>query len=117
MKLLIAGSRSITDFDLSPYVTEDIELIISGGAAGVDTLAEKYADEKRISKLIKRPNYKKYGKAAPLVRNREMVDIADRVLLIWDEVSRGTKFTQNYAAQKGKELLVITVTQSKGEKG
>ena len=52
MKLLIAGSRSITNFDISPYIPENVELIISGGASGVDTLAEQYADEHKISKLI-----------------------------------------------------------------
>ena len=39
MKLLIAGSRSITNFDLSPYISQDVDTIISGGACGVDRLA------------------------------------------------------------------------------
>ena len=44
MKLLIAGSRGITEFDLAPHIPKDTELIIAGGAAGVDTLAEQYAE-------------------------------------------------------------------------
>ena len=44
MKLLIAGSRSIKEFDLSLHVPTETELIISGGAEGVDRLAEEYAD-------------------------------------------------------------------------
>ena len=40
MKLLIVGSRSITDYDISPHIPAETELIISGGANGVDTLAE-----------------------------------------------------------------------------
>ena len=44
MKIMIAGSRSIEEFDLSGYISEDVELIISGGASGIDTLAEKFAD-------------------------------------------------------------------------
>lgn len=47
MKLLVAGSRSITDFDISKFVPQDSEIIISGGASGIDALAEKYADEKK----------------------------------------------------------------------
>ena len=42
MKLLIIGSRSITDFDLSPYIQPEVDVIISGGANGVDSLAERY---------------------------------------------------------------------------
>ena len=72
MKILIAGSRSIESFDLEKYIPEGAELIISGGAKGVDTLAEQYADEHKISKLILRPDYKRYGKAAPLIRNKSL---------------------------------------------
>ena len=31
MKLLIAGSRSVNNIDISPYIPEGVELIISGG--------------------------------------------------------------------------------------
>lgn len=31
MKLLIAGSRGITDFDLAPYISAEVTHIISGG--------------------------------------------------------------------------------------
>ena len=109
MKLLIAGSRSIRCFDLSGYVPSEVELIVSGGADGVDRLAEEYADKNRISKLILRPSYDKYGKAAPLKRNEAMVDIADSVLIIWDGRSRGTAYTAKYAQSKNKPTTVITV--------
>ena len=49
MKLLVAGSRSIKEFDLSPYIPDDVDEIISGGANGIDAIAEKYADDHRIS--------------------------------------------------------------------
>ena len=75
MKLLIAGSRSITDFDLSPYIPEDVDLILTGGANGIDTLAEAYADKHRISKLIMRPQYRLYHRGAPLKRNDRMVEL------------------------------------------
>lgn len=108
MKLLIAGSRSITDFDLSPYIPQDVELIISGGADGVDTIAENYADKHKISKLILRPDYSRYKRAAPLKRNEKMVDISDSVLIIWDGKSKGTLHTVRYSQKKEKNLLLIT---------
>ncbi|MBO5754734.1 MAG: hypothetical protein J6R89_01620 [Clostridia bacterium] len=107
MKLLIVGSRSIRDFDLSPHVPEGVEVIISGGANGIDTLAEEYADRNRISKMILRPDYARYGKGAPLKRNEEMVRLADVVLVIWDGVSRGTKYTVDYAEKQGKKVILV----------
>ena len=41
MKLMIAGSRSIEEFDFSPYITEEVELIITGGAKGVGLATTK----------------------------------------------------------------------------
>ena len=71
MKILIAGSRSIKNFDISEYVPKGVELIITGGAGGIDTIAEQYADKHRISKLVLRPDYQRYGKGAPLIRNKK----------------------------------------------
>lgn len=112
MKLLIAGSRSITDIDISQYIPTDTSLIISGGANGVDTLAEEYADKNRISKLILRPRYDLYRRAAPLKRNDEMVQLCDKVLIFWDGVSKGTKHTIDYANKIGKPIEIITLPLS-----
>lgn len=107
MKLLIAGSRSITEFDLNQYVPKDVDLIICGGAKGIDTVAEKFADNHRISKLVLRPNYALYGRAAPIKRNEDMIELADSILVIWDGKSRGTKYTIDYAKRKEKSVTVV----------
>lgn len=109
MKLLIVGSRSISDFDLSVHIPLNADLIISGGAEGVDSLAEDYADKHKISKLILRPQYDLYGKAAPIKRNQKMVEIAYSVLVVWDGNSRGTMSTIRYAKKMQKELTVIQI--------
>ena len=107
MKLLIAGSRGITDFDLAPYIPDDTDTIISGGAKGIDTLAEQYAEQNGLKKIIIKPEYEKYGKAAPIKRNETMVELADAVLVIWDGKSKGTKYTIDYAKKLNKEITVI----------
>ncbi|MBO5883524.1 MAG: hypothetical protein J6Q78_03880 [Clostridia bacterium] len=109
MKLLIVGSRSITNFDLSPYITKNIDTIISGGACGIDSVAEEYADMHRLSKYIIRPRYELYGRAAPIKRNEEMVDIADAVLIIWDGKSKGTQYTLKYAQKKNKQITLVNL--------
>lgn len=109
MKLLIVGSRSIKIFDLSPFISTEVDTIISGGATGVDALAEQYADSNRLSKYIIRPRYDLYGRAAPIKRNEQMVDIADAVLIIWDGHSKGTQHTIQYAKKIGKEVEIILV--------
>ena len=109
MKLLIVGSRNITNVDLEKYVPKGASIIISGGAKGVDTLAESYADKKGLSKLIMRPKYNLYGKGAPLKRNLEMVEIADQILVFWDGKSKGTKFTIDTAKKLDKSLTVIII--------
>ena len=107
MKLLIAGSRSITDFDLSPYIPADVDEIISGGARGIDALAEKYADEHKLSKHILRPKYHLYTRGAPIKRNKEMIEMADAVLIVWDGRSRGTRSTIQYAEKLKKTIKVV----------
>lgn len=110
MKLAIIGSRTITNVDLSKYVSDDVRTIISGGAKGVDEIAEKYADKKRLSKYIIRPQYIKYGKGGAIIRNREIVDFADEILVFWDGTSKGTKSTIDYANKIGKKIIVVELT-------
>ena len=109
MKILIVGSRSINDFDLSPYISAEVDTVISGGANGIDTVAERYADTQRLSKYIIRPRYDLYGRAAPLIRNEGMVDMADTVLIVWDGRSRGTEYTLNYAKKVNKPTILVQV--------
>ena len=100
MKIAIIGSRRINSIDISKYIPDDADMIISGGAMGVDTLAEQYADEHGIEKLIIHPDYELYGKSATLIRDKIIVDHADMVVAIWDGLSSGTAFTINYAKHR-----------------
>jgi len=112
MKLLIVGSRTIKKFALEKYIPKETTMIITGGAEGIDSLAEKYADEKRLSKLVLRPQYNLFGRAAPLKRNEEMVKICDVALIVWDGISKGTEYTIRYADKLGKNVILITESKS-----
>ena len=108
MKLLIAGSRTIKDFDLSPYITDDVDTILTGGAKGIDTIAEQYAKEHGLDLVVIKPQYDLYGKGAPIVRNKTLAENCDMALIIWDGTSKGTKFTADYVQKLGKPLSLIT---------
>ena len=60
MKIAIVGSRNICEADIEGYVSTADE-IVSGGAKGVDSLAEKYAKEKGIKLTVFLPEYQRYA--------------------------------------------------------
>ena len=66
-------------------------LLIHGGARGADAMGERWAKERRVRTRIYRPEYKKYKRGAPLVRNLQMIKESDVVVAFWDGKSRGTK--------------------------
>lgn len=106
MKIAIIGSRILTNVDVSKYVPDGITEIISGGARGIDTLAEKFADENGIPKTIIRPEYSRYKRGAPLKRNEKIVETADLIIALWDGKSRGTKYVIDYAKKLEKRVEI-----------
>ena len=106
MKLAVVGSRNIKEIDLAPY-TEGVTEIISGGARGVDTLAAAFAIANGIRLTEITPNYERYGRGAPIKRNYEIVDSADRVVVFWDGQSRGSQSVIKYAEKIGKPCQVV----------
>lgn len=101
MKVIIAGSRSITNYEtikelLEPYKNVITE-VVSGTARGVDKLGERWADNNNI--LIKRfpANWDEFGKAAGYIRNKEMAIYSDACIVFWDCKSSGSKHMINLA--------------------
>ena len=108
----IIGSRTITSLNLSQYLNpQDYAAILSGGATGVDSIAEQWARQNKIEFVLYKPNYKIYGKRAPLVRDEEMVNAADLVIAFWDGQSRGTKYTIDYAKSIGRKVKLFLVEE------
>lgn len=96
MFTLISGSRSINDYELVSDILSkaNITHIIHGGAKGVDSLAQKYAEENNIPTTIYPANWKKYSKKAGYIRNEEMakevVKNSGCSIVIWDGESKGS---------------------------
>ena len=109
MTLAVIGSRNCPPIDLGAYLDCQPDAIVSGGAKGADTYAREFAEKKGIRLIEHLPDYAKYGKAAPLVRNRLIIDDCDKVLAFWDGKSRGTKQTLDYAESKGKPIKIMRI--------
>ena len=107
--LAIIGSRACPPIDISTYLSFTPDTIVSGGAKGVDSYAREYAKKKGLKLIVFFPNYEKYGKCAPLERNKLIVDACDGVLAFWDGKSRGTKCALDYAKEIGKPITIVQI--------
>lgn len=119
MKVIIAGSRDFDNYKmLNAYCSlilkgckkADIE-IISGGAKGADSLAEKFALEHNLIFKKFPANWETEGKQAGTKRNREMINYVrdSKALLIafWDGTSPGTKNMITISINAGISVSVI----------
>jgi len=119
MKLSIVGSRTFNDKTKAFTVLDEIEkqigkidLIISGGACGADTIGELYAKSKNIPTLIFLPNWEIYGKSAGFIRNSKIVDNCDVIIGFWDLNSLGTKDSLKKAKNLNKIIYIFDFINS-----
>jgi len=106
MKLAIIGSRDLQIDNLEKYIPPGVSEIVSGGAKGVDSLAEIYAQRSGIPLKLFLPQYPRYGRGAPLKRNIEIISYADAVLAFWDGKSKGTKYVIENCKKRNVPLMV-----------
>ena len=106
MKVAVVGSRSIFATDIGMYISDGDE-IVSGGAVGVDSCAAEYAKKNGLKLTVFLPQYERYGRAAPIVRNKKIVDYADKIIAFWDGKSKGTLSVIKYAEKTGKLCEII----------
>lgn len=113
MKLAVVGSRTFNDYDKVIYTLDKfrdkITVIISGGAKGADTLAERYANQNGIKTVIYYPDWDSHGRSAGFIRNADIVKSSDAVIAFWDGRSKGTKHTIDYAKRLNKPVLIVEV--------
>lgn len=118
IKLAIVGSRTITSNEvfikeISVYLQAqnikfDNLVIISGGAKGIDSLAEAWANENNVPTIIYKPDYSNHGRSAPLVRNKIIAKECTHMLALWDGVSTGTIHVTKEASKLSKHVTIVT---------
>lgn len=111
MKVIIAGSRSVSNPDLIAiamilsqfHVVE----VVCGMAKGVDLLGKAWAEKKGIPVVEFPADWEKFGKRAGIVRNQRMAEYADALVAIWDGESRGTAHMIKSAQWEGLKVYVF----------
>lgn len=116
MKIAIVGCQYYTNYiyfkqTLNKWINYNgnITTIISGGALGVDSLAEKYAKEYNINLIVHSADWTKYGKNAGLIRNTLIVNDCDKVIAFPSKTSKGTWNTINQAKNKNKDVIIFSI--------
>lgn len=131
MKCAIIGDRTFEDYELLKKIIKKskfkITEIVSGGAKGVDTLAERYAEENNIPIKIFEANWKdlnqpgaeirermnkwtgkmeKYVFNAGFLRNTDIINYAECVIAIPSLTTSGTKDGIEKAKKQNKPMYI-----------
>jgi hypothetical protein len=111
-KVAIIGSRKFNNYAqlseiASNYIIDEDDEVISGGAVGADSMAQRWAKENGFDIHIFYPKYKKYGSPATFIRNEKIVRRSDLVLAFYSKgrfQQGGTANSANWARKLGIEL-------------
>jgi hypothetical protein len=117
VKLIVAGSRSfeedvidtkglIKSFLDRLIVEENISEIVSGMAQGPDLLGREYAIENNIPVKEFPADWSK-GRGAGYIRNAEMGDYADSLIVFWNGISSGTEHMVRYMQERNKPVIEV----------
>lgn len=106
MRVIIAGGRDyyFTDADelKLDQLRDQITEVVSGGAKGADACGERWARENQIPIKMFPAEWIKHKKAAGPIRNAEMADYADAVILF--PGGKGTKNMYETAKKYGLKI-------------
>lgn len=111
MKCIIAGSRTILDYQVVKKAIVDsgwdITEVVSGKAPGVDTLGELWAKNNGIPVKPFPANWEAYYTQAGPIRNRQMAEYADALILVWDGNSSGSRDMLKKAKTQKLKIYVV----------
>ena len=117
LHILVCGGRHFDDYDLLEKIIDDVVSqsgcndieIISGHCAGADRLGELYAERHNALSKIFPAEWKKYGKCAGPIRNKQMIDYISEFehKIVIAFTSANTKGTKNTIALAKKTNIPI----------
>jgi len=116
MKVIIAGGRDFTNYDLVEKAISksnfEITEVVSGCARGADTLGEAWALGNNVPVKGFPANWNLHGRAAGPIRNKAMAEYADALIAIWDGQSKGTANMITQAREFGLDVFIYLVKET-----
>lgn len=133
MRVLIAGSRAIDGKEGMKHLEAAIKAsgwniteVVTGGASGVDELADEWAKKNGIDRVVFPANWTGKGKSAGYKRNQKMVwyinlfakvdtdeEVLDKLqggcIALWNGTSSGTKHTIDISKENYLPLYIHLV--------
>lgn len=123
MKLIVSGGRDYTNYTLVEKVLNQvynemfpkkITAVVQGGAKGADALGKRWAIENGIPYEQFDADWMRYGKAAGVMRNQEMLDESGECVVVAFPGGRGT-FDMIRRAQRHNNAELIIVKDEEDE--
>ncbi len=117
MRVIVAGSRTITDEAVvrtalrEAFLFEAINptLVLSGCVRGVDTVGAVIARKSGVRVVAYPANWAEHGRRAGFIRNVDMAHNADALVAVWDGGSKGTEHMIQAARERGLSVYVKIV--------
>ena len=109
MRILVCGGRDFTDEELVNRILnqfynehgQEYITIIHGGAKGADSLAGKWGKESGVPVEVYPADWKKHGRAAGPIRNKQMLDEGKPDIVIAFKGGKGTRNMITQAKENG----------------
>ena len=118
VKLIIAGGRNLQVgmgmINTWVWLVENkldkaVSTLVCGMAAGIDSCGLAWAMNKNIPVERYPADWDKYGRAAGSIRNKQMAEVADALLLFWDGKSRGSANMLKEAEAAGLHVTQVVM--------
>lgn len=106
MRVSIIGPKGLCA-EITKYIPQNLTELICSGEEGIGLLAESWADENNIPKLIIKSDG--FGCSSEKLA-KILVDAAEMVVAVWDGTAEDIKLSINYAIKIGKPLKVYIVS-------
>lgn len=111
-RIAVVGSREFKSWEqlqyqVAGFIDSDDDEFVSGGALGVDSMAQRFCKEHGFDLSIKYPKYRLFGRPATFIRNEKIVAASDIVVAFYRKGhfrEGGTANSAEWARKLGKPL-------------